>query len=142
MDEPTATPPPPPPPSDTPDTPDAPDTPGNQGTPGPESNNDNRGIMIVLSYLWILALVPYLVETEDQEIRWHAKHGLVLMGAEIILFVVLSVLVAVPVLGCIIAPIWFVISVGVLILHIVCIVKGIQGNRFLIPQVSQFADKF
>jgi uncharacterized membrane protein len=98
--------------------------------------------MIVLSYLWILALVPFLVETEDQEVRWHAKHGLVLLGAEIILFIVLSVLVSVPVLGCIVLPIWLVISLGVLILHIVCIVKGIQGSRFLIPQISQFADKF
>lgn len=137
MDEPTATPPPPPP-----DPPEPPSAPENQSTPEPASDNDNRGIMIVLSYLWILALVPFLVETEDQEIRWHAKHGLVLLGAEIILFIVLSVLMSVPLLGCIIIPIWLVISLGVLILHIVCIVKGIQGQRFLIPQLSQFADKF
>ena len=137
MDDPTATPPPPPP-----DPPEPPSAPENQSTPEPASDNDNRGIMIVLSYLWILALVPFLVETEDQEIRWHAKHGLVLLGAEIILFIVLSVLMSVPLLGCIIIPIWLVISLGVLILHIVCIVKGIQGQRFLIPHLSQFADKF
>ena len=37
--------------------------------------------MIVLSYLWPLALVPLLVEKEDAEIQWHAKHGIVLMVA-------------------------------------------------------------
>ena len=140
MDEPTSAPPPPPP--DAPEIPETAKAEEARTPPTPESKNENRGIMIVLSYLWLLALVPFLVETEDQEIRWHAKHGLVLLGAEIILFIVLSALIAVPVLGCVIMPIWMVLSLGVLILHIVCIVKGIQGNRFLIPQISQFADKF
>jgi uncharacterized membrane protein len=140
MDEPTSVPPPPPP--DAPDTPNGPDDPTAADNPPPESKNDNRGIMIVLSYLWILALVPFLVETEDQDIRWHAKHGLVLFGAEVILFIVLSVLMSIPVVGCFVAIVWLVISLGVLVLHVVCIVKGIQGKRFLIPQISQFADKF
>src|SRR5204863_800621 len=46
----------------------------------------NRSVMIVLAYLWVLALVPLLVEKEDAEVQWHAKHGLVLMVAEIVLF--------------------------------------------------------
>src|SRR4026207_1023360 len=44
-----------------------------------------RGVMIVLAYLWLLALVPLLVERRDPEVQWHAKHGLVLMIAELIL---------------------------------------------------------
>ena len=43
--------------------------------------------MIVLSYLWLLALVPLLVEKEDNEVQWHAKHGIVLMVAEIVLWI-------------------------------------------------------
>ena len=39
----------------------------------PGAATDNRGLMIVLSYLWILALVPLLTEKQDQEVRWHAK---------------------------------------------------------------------
>lgn len=144
MDEPTAAPPPPPP--DTPDSSSPAETPNEAPTPEtpkPDMTNDNRGIMIVLSYLWLLALVPFLVESEDQDIRWHAKHGLVLLGAEIILMVVLSVFLQIPFLGCfIILPLFLVVSFGILILHVVCIVKGIQGNRFLIPKISEFADKF
>ena len=48
-------------------------------TPSP-----NRGVMIVLAYLWPLALVPLLVEKDDAEVQWHAKHGIVLMVAEIV----------------------------------------------------------
>ena len=47
----------------------------------------NRGVMIVLAYLWLLALVPLLVEKQDPEVQWHAKHGLVLMIAELLLLV-------------------------------------------------------
>ena len=41
--------------------------------------------MIVLAYLWPLALVPLLVEKNDPEVQWHAKHGIVLMVAELVL---------------------------------------------------------
>ena len=57
------------------------------GTP-----SSNRGVMIVLSYLWILALVPLLTEKEDEEVRWHAKHGIVLMVAEIAFWIVFTIL--------------------------------------------------
>ncbi len=41
----------------------------------------DRGVMIVLAYLWPLALVPLLIEKHDAEVQWHAKHGIVLMAA-------------------------------------------------------------
>ena len=47
-------------------------------------SSPNRGVMIVLAYLWPLALVPLLVEKQDAEVQWHAKHGLVLMVAELV----------------------------------------------------------
>src|SRR3954470_16220785 len=40
----------------------------------------NRAAMLVLGYLWPLAVVPLLVARDDAEVQWHAKHGLVLMG--------------------------------------------------------------
>ncbi len=45
----------------------------------------NRGVMIVLAYLWPLALVPLLLDKSDSEVQWHAKHGIVLMVAELVL---------------------------------------------------------
>ena len=47
----------------------------------PSRVSTNRGPMIVLSYLWVLALIPLLVEKDDPEVQWHAKHGLVLAAA-------------------------------------------------------------
>ncbi|TNF71535.1 MAG: hypothetical protein EP299_11570 [Acidobacteria bacterium] len=98
--------------------------------------------MIVLSYLWVLALIPLLLDKDDAEVQWHAKHGLVLFGAELILWVILAVLGMVPILGCILVPVWLALSVAVIVVHIICIVKGINGEKFLIPGISQYADRF
>jgi uncharacterized membrane protein len=112
--------------------------------------SSNRTIMIVLSYLGILALIPLLVEKDDKEVQWHAKHGLVLLVAEIALFVGLSILQAiiaqVPVIGCLGAIIgfliWTVLMIGILVLHVICIVKGVNGQRFMLPYVSEYANRF
>jgi uncharacterized membrane protein len=110
----------------------------------------NRTIMVVLSYLWLLALVPLLVEKNDREVQWHAKHGIVLMVAEIVLWIVLFIVQMVighiPVLGCLVAIIGllvgFVLWIGVIVVHIMCIVKGVNGQRFIVPYISQYADQF
>ena len=120
-----------------PETPSTPPTP----PPPPSGESANRGVMIVLSYLWLLALIPLLVEKDDAEVQWHAKHGLVLLGAEILLWVVLAILISIPMLGCIIAPVGVLLCLGVLVVHIICIVKGLKGERFIIPGISQYAEK-
>ena|SRR5947199_431892 len=129
----------PPPPSYTPPPPPT-------GATPPGGVSPNRGIMIVLSYLWLLAIVPLIVEKNDPEVQWHAKHGLVLTVAEFILwiavFIVQAIASHIPFLGCITGILWFVVWIGIIILHILCIVKGTKGERFLIPGVSEYANRF
>lgn len=110
----------------------------------PAAPSSNRNIMIVLSYLWLLALVPLLTEKEDKEVQWHAKHGIVLMVAEIALWIVITIINITTglVLGCLTAFLSFFIWIGILILHILCIVRGINGQRLTIPGLSDFAEKF
>ncbi len=104
--------------------------------------------MLVLSYLGILALIPLLVEKEDREVQWHAKHGLVLTAAEVVLAIALGIFATVlsvathGTLGCIGCGIWTVLPLGILILHILCIVKALKGERLIIPGLSELADKF
>ncbi|MGH9360703.1 MAG: hypothetical protein ACRD2T_02215 [Thermoanaerobaculia bacterium] len=130
---PTYTPPPPPPPP-----------PAGGGTASP-----NRSLMIVLSYLGVLAIIPLIAEKDDREVQWHAKHGLVLLGFWIVVGIVLSLLSNVigsfdpsGCLGCF----WFgpssVVGLAAIVIHVLCIIKGINGQRFLIPGISQLADKF
>jgi uncharacterized membrane protein len=137
MSEPTV---PPPPPQYTPPPPPPP--------AGPSGASPNRGIMIVLSYIWLLNLIPLLVEKDDREVQWHAKHGIVLMVAEWIVLIVWGMfrfalfMVHLGFIGCLLSLVSFALWIGFLILHIMCIVKGLNGERLLVPGVSQFADRF
>jgi uncharacterized membrane protein len=103
--------------------------------------SSNRNLMIVLAYVWLLCLIPLITEKDDREVQWHAKHGLVLFIAEIAFWVVLTVLSSVGV-GCVLALLSPIFGLIFLAVHIICIVKGINGQRFIIPGISQFADKF
>ncbi len=109
--------------------------------------SENRNVMIVLAYLWLLALIPLLVEKDDREVQWHAKHGLVLTVVEVVVMIGLQVVVMIlgaisGGLGCIFTLLIPIFLLAILIVHVLCIVKGINGQRFLIPGVSEFADRF
>jgi uncharacterized membrane protein len=135
-----------PPPPPTPPPADAP-APPPQEPVAPEVVSDNRGVMIVLSYLWLLALIPLLVEKDDSEVQWHAKHGLVLAVVEIVVMIGLQVVVMIlgaisGGLGCVFGLLMPLFMLAMLVVHVVCIVKGLNGQRFLLPGISEFADRF
>lgn len=126
----------------------APPPPSYQPDPAPSGGSaDNRTLYVILSYLGLLALIPLLVEKNDRDIQWHAKHGLVLTAAEFVVFVGLGLFGAVlsfvtAGLGCLITVLYPFLGLAVLVLHVVCIAKGLKGERFLIPGLSEFADRF
>lgn len=120
-----------------------PTTPPPTSAPPPAQESPNRTIMLVLSYLGILALIPLLVEKDDNEVQWHAKQGILLLAAWIVLFIALTVLGMVPVigtvLGCAGTPL---VGLVALVVHIICIVKAVGGERFRVPFVADFADQW
>lgn len=128
---------PPAPPSDAPPPPASPPPASSAG-----GGSENRTLWLVLAYLWLLALVPLLAEQEDKEVQWHAKHGLVLTGVEVaiwLLFWILSFTGVFACLGCIVAIPVFIASV---VVRILCIDKAMKGGRFMIPGLSELADRF
>ncbi len=115
--------------------------------PPPSGVSANRQVMIVLSYIGLLALIPLLAEKEDKEVQWHAKHGLVLFVAWIVLMVAVQVVIVMlnqvsNSLGCVVSMATPFLGLAYLVVAIMCILKGTQGQRFLIPGVSQYADRF
>lgn len=130
-------------------------TPGGSYTPppppappvggGPASSD--RTLWVVLSYLGILSLIPYFAKKDDpdQEIRWHAKNGLGLFIAEVALWVISFVLMfamqKIPGLGCGVSVVQCVVWLAFLAISIICIVKGIGGQRYRIPVITDFAEK-
>jgi hypothetical protein len=103
--------------------------------------------MIVLAYLWLLALVPLIVEKHDPELQWHAKHGIVLMIAELVaLFVYVTVTSIVSLatlgLGCVLGLLLPFAWVAIFGLHVAAIVKGVNGGRLIVPGISEYANRF
>jgi uncharacterized membrane protein len=108
----------------------------------------NRAAMLVLAYLWPLAVVPLLLAKDDAEVQWHAKQGLVLMGAELVVLFALSVVVTVVALltfglGLALSfllyiPLW----IAILVIHVVAILKALGGTRLQIPVVTDYAARF
>ncbi len=111
-------------------------------TGGAPSPGGDRTLMVVLSYLWILCLIPLLTKKDDPEVQWHAKNGTALLGAEIIVWVIFIVLrMALRFMACGFAAIECAVWIVFLVVRIMCIVKGANGQRFRIPVITDFAEK-
>jgi len=107
----------------------------------------NRGVMIVLAYLPPLSLVPLLLERDDAELQWHAKHGLVLMVAEFMILIGLFALTTI--LGLLTAGLFCaaygvlpVVFVVFLVVHAAAAWKALNGGRLIVPLVSDYANRF
>lgn len=103
--------------------------------------------MLVLAYLWPLALVPYLLEKDDQDVQWHARHGLVLMAAEILLLFGVSVVMSLATLmafsfGCALSLLVVALWIAILAVHLAAMVRALGGSRLIVPRLSEFADRF
>lgn len=134
----------PPPPGGGSYTPPPPPPPGGGGytpTPGPASSD--RTLMVILSYLGLLALIPYLTKKEDPEIHWHAKNGVGLLILDVVVFVLFLVIgfVLPSGAGCGLGIVECVVWIGVLVLHVYCIIQAVGGKRPRIPAVTDFAEK-
>ncbi|HEY0140077.1 MAG TPA: DUF4870 domain-containing protein [Thermoanaerobaculia bacterium] len=129
------TPPPPPPPTG---------GGGSYNAGGPTSPASDRTLMIILSYLGILALIPFLTKKEDPDIHWHAKNGIGLLILDVIVWVALFVIGMVlgdSLLGCGMWAVSCLVWLGILVLHIFCMIQALNGKRVRIPMLTDFAEK-
>ena len=102
------------------------------------SSADEDKIMCVLSYLWALCLIPYFTKKNNAFVMFHARQGLVLFIAWIIIKVVGIFLWRIAIIG------WTLMSLlhmGILILSIIGIIQALQGNKWKMPVLGDFAEK-
>jgi uncharacterized membrane protein len=107
----------------------------------PPASSGDKTLMLVLSYLGLLALIPLLTEKDDPNVQWHAKHGLVQMLFFFAVCVVISVVSSFGI-GCLFVFLYPFVSLAWLIVTILSIVKATKGQRFMIPVISDLANKF
>ena len=95
---------------------------------GPVSSDDK--LMGAIAYIGILFLIPLLVKKDSNFAQFHAKQGLVLFVAEVILGVVGWVLIFIPVLGWVIL---MLLSVGLGLLSLIALIQAAMGVEWKLP---------
>lgn len=90
--------------------------------------------LAVISYIWILCLVPIILKSKNEFVMHHAKQGLVLFIAEI----ALCVIGLIPFIGWLIGFLGFWL---ILILSIIGIIKVLAGEKWEMPVLGQYAKK-
>ena len=97
-------------------------------------------LMAILSYIGILALIPYFAEKDNKFVVYHAKQGLNLLIIELIVSVGLSILASLFFWGLylIIKLANFAFGIFVLVLSIMGIVDVCNGRAKELPVINKF----
>ena len=109
---------------------------------------ENGKLMALLSYIGILALIPYFAEKENKYVRFHAIQGLnlliinlVVSAASFVVAIVATVLFIIPIIGRILGYLLYLViglvPVGLLVISILGVVYSLQGNAKELPIVNQ-----
>lgn len=111
----------------------------------PEDLNEEDKVMLIFSYLWVLALVPFMV-TRREYVRWHAKQGLILCGVACLVFLgVIFVGAILATLSRIFAWLFAFGLINLVLLYlavaIVCVLKALRGERWAIPFLGDLVEK-
>lgn len=71
---------------------------------GTDTVREQDKIMLVLSYLGVLALIPLLTVKDSDFVKWHAKQGLILGVGGFIVMTLLAFLGPLGFTNCLLAP--------------------------------------
>jgi uncharacterized membrane protein len=111
----------------------------------PGDLDEEDRVMLVFSYLWILALVPFLV-TRREYVRWHAKQGLILCGVSCVVFLLVIFVGAIlATIAKVFAWLFAFALLNLVLLYLalalVCVVKAMRGERWAIPFLGDLVEK-
>lgn len=106
-----------------------------------KKDKESGKAMAILSYIGILALIPYFAEKKNKYVRFHAIQSLNLLLINIIYSVAVAIasmiLIFVPVIGAIAVMLLGVISYGFVALYIWGIVNACQDKAKELPIVNK-----
>lgn len=106
------------------------------------SKGDEEKLFAVLCYLISIIGVVIVLATKSDRGKlsiYHAKQGLVLFIAWVIISIIGTIFSWIPVIGW---TIWTILWVGVLILMIIGIINAINDKMIPLPIIGQYGDKF
>jgi len=106
---------------------------------GSKDVEENKAIAAI-GYLWILFLVPLLAKKDSPFAQYHAKQGMILFIADIILWFV-SFIISVATLGIGLYLSW-IIWLLIMIWTILGIVNALNGKMQPLPIIGKMAENW
>ncbi|HEY41277.1 MAG TPA: DUF4870 domain-containing protein [Dehalococcoidia bacterium] len=84
---------------------------------------------------WVTGIIFFIMEKENQFVRFHAMQSIVTFGAFTIVSIVLSFI---PVVGWVLG---MLLGILAFILWIILMMKAYQGEKYKLPIAGDFAEK-
>ncbi len=102
------------------------------------SSGLDENVAALLSYVlgWITGLIFFLVEKDNQFVRFHAMQSIVFFVAVMIVYTVVGLL---PLINVILLPILGILT---FIVWIILMIRAYQGQKYKLPVVGDLADKW
>jgi len=113
-----------------------------QGSASTGGMTDNVAGM--LAYVTVIPAIIFLVVepyNKNRFIRFHSFQNLFFAVAWIVLWIALSIVAHIPILGWLTILIWPLIGLGGLILWVILLLKANQGQMWKLPVIGDMAEK-
>ena len=99
--------------------------------------------LVILCYAGPLGFIPLLLPRSDRAIRWHAKNGLLLFAALVLVGAAATLVgVVVPSLSCLYGIAMGAAVVLYVVIVALAVVKALGGQRLYVAGISRYADRF
>jgi uncharacterized membrane protein len=98
----------------------------------------------MLAYVTIIPAIIFLVMepyNKNRFVRFHSFQNLFFAVAWIVLWIALSIVAHIPILGWLTILIWPLVGLGGLILWVILLLKANQGQMWKLPVIGDMAEK-
>ena len=91
---------------------------------------------------WVTGLVFFLIEKDDEFVRFHAMQSIIFFGAVTAVMIVFGILEWIPFIGILFMVLTALGGLFAFVLWIILMVKAYQGERFKLPIAGDMAEKY
>jgi uncharacterized membrane protein len=102
--------------------------------------NIEAGLSYVLG--WVTGLIFFLMEKQNRFVRFHAMQSILFFGGLAVIWIILSIIGALPLLGFFTGLIWYAVVIIGLVGYIVLLINGFQGKYFKLPIIGDYAERY
>ena len=91
---------------------------------------------------WVTGLVFFLIEKDDEFVRFHAMQSIIFFGAVTAVMIVFGILEWIPFIGILFMVLTALGGLFAFVMWIILMVKAYQGERFKLPIAGDMAEKY